>query len=239
MLFETANKLVNAVKDKNVDFYFKSSYKKANRTSISSFSGIGDKVALKYLKEVAEHFGVKTLTDIHSAEEAIMAAEYVDVLQIPAFLCRQTDVIAAAAQTGKIVNIKKGQFVSASVMLQAIDKAKRFGAKTIWITERGTTFGYHDLIVDFRSVITMKKYGVPVIYDATHSVQLPSIGEQSGGQKEFIKPLARAAIAVGVDGIFFETHPEPSMALSDSASQLPLNEADLFIKELTDLYEKI
>jgi len=239
MLFETAEVLTRAVKGLNVEFYFKSSYRKANRTSASSFVGIGDETALGYLSDVAKSFKVKTLTDIHSSNEAQMAAEYVDVLQIPAFLCRQTDVITAAAKTGKVVNIKKGQFVSPSVMLKALDKAKEYGSQDFWITERGTTFGYHDLVVDFRSIIALQESNSKVIYDATHSVQQPSIGEQSGGRKEFIKPLARAALAVGVDGIFFETHPEPSKALSDSASQLALADAEDFIKEMAELYEKL
>ena len=239
MLFETAENLVEILKDKNVDFYFKSSYKKANRTSYESFTGIGDIQALEYIREVGDTFGVKTLTDVHSPEEAKLAANYVDVLQIPAFLCRQTDLIKAAAETGKIVNIKKGQFVGASVMLNASDKASKFGSANTWITERGTFFGYNDLVVDFRSIVQLKKAGQTVIFDATHSVQQPSIGKQSGGKREYIFPLAKAAIVSGVDGIFFETHPNPDEALSDAASQLPLTQASEFVNEILGLYEKI
>ncbi len=239
MLFDTAETLSEALQGKNVEFYFKSSYKKANRTSYDSFTGIGDIQALDYIREAGDSFGIKTLTDVHSPEEAKLAANYVDVLQIPAFLCRQTDLIKAAAETGKIVNIKKGQFVGPSVMLNASEKAKNFGADNIWITERGTFFGYNDLIVDYRSIIQLKEAGQTVIYDATHSVQQPSIGKQSGGRREFIFPLAKAAIVAGVDGIFFETHPDPSNALSDAASQLPLAQASEFINEILGLYEKI
>ena len=239
ILFETAEILTSAVKGKNVEFYFKSSYKKANRTSLNSFTGIGDEQALSFIKETGEKFGVKTLTDVHSVEEVKLAAEYVDVLQIPAFLCRQTDLLLAAGATGKVVNIKKGQFVGPDVMAKAAEKVKNGGAGEFWITERGTFFGYHDLVVDFRSIISLSKMGYTTIYDATHSVQQPSIGEQSGGRKEFIFPLAKAAIAAGVNGIFFETHPEPERALSDSASQLALKDANEFINEVLDLYEKV
>ena len=239
MLFKTAETLLSALKDKLTEFYFKSSYKKANRTSYESFTGIGDIQALDYLRQVGDTFGVKILTDVHSVEEVKVAADYVDVLQIPAFLCRQTELIKAAAETGKTINIKKGQFVGADTMLNAAAKARFFGSENIWITERGTFFGYHDLVVDFRNVIQLKNSNETVIYDATHSVQQPSIGKQSGGRREFIFPLAKAAIAAGVDGIFFETHPDPSKALSDAASQLPLDEASKFIDELIALYENV
>lgn len=239
ILFETAEVLTSVLKERNVEFYFKSSYKKANRTSLNSFMGIGDEKALSYLKETGEKFGVKTLTDVHSVEEVREAAEYVDVLQIPAFLCRQTELLIAAAETGKIVNIKKGQFVGPDVMSKAAEKVKQSGGEKVWITERGTFFGYHDLVVDYRSIISLSQMGYTTIYDATHSVQQPSLGEQSGGRKEFILPLAKAAISVGVNGIFFETHPEPEKALSDSATQLVLKDAGDFIQEILDLYEKI
>ena len=239
MLFETAEVLTDILKAKDVEFYFKASYKKANRTSVNSFTGIGDERALSYIREVGEKFGVKTLTDVHTEAEVELAAQYVDVLQIPAFLCRQTMLIQAAAETGKTVNLKKGQFVGPETMIKAVDKAKAAGGKDVWITERGSFFGYHDLVVDYRSIVTISKSGLPVIYDATHSVQQPSIGEQSGGKPEFIFPLAKAAVAAGADGVFFEVHPNPSEAKSDAASQLKLESAADFINEILDLYEKI
>ncbi len=239
MLFEIAEVLTSNLRGKNVEFYFKASYKKANRTSYKSFTGIGDEKALSYIKEVGDKFNVKTLTDVHSEDEVMLASKFVDVLQIPAFLCRQTSLIQAAAKTGKIINIKKGQFVGAETMLKAADKAKVAGADNVWLTERGSFFGYHDLVVDFRSIVTMKQAGETVIYDATHSVQQPSIGEQSGGKPEFIFPLAKAAIAAGADGIFFETHQEPTNAKSDAASQLPLSSASEFANMLIELYENL
>ncbi len=237
MLFETAYVLKNILSDLNVRFYFKSSYKKANRSSSKSFTGIGDDIALSYLKEVRDEYGSKIVTDIHSPQEAGIAAKFVDVLQIPAFLCRQTDIIHAAAQTKKTVNIKKGQFAAPDDMLKAINKAVEAGNNDIWLTERGTTFGYHDLVVDYRSLLIMKSYGYPVIYDATHSLQKPSIGEESGGSPEFIIPLAKAAIATGVDGIFFETHPDPKSAKSDSSTQLPLFKVKELVDEIMKIYE--
>jgi 2-dehydro-3-deoxyphosphooctonate aldolase (KDO 8-P synthase) len=239
MLFETAEVLTSIFQDKNVDFFFKASYKKANRTSHNSFTGIGDEKALRYLNEVGSKFNVKTLTDVHNEDEVKLASAYVDVLQIPAFLCRQTALIQTAARSGKIVNIKKGQFVGVGTMIKAAEKAWIAGAKKIWITERGSFFGYHDLVVDFRSIVSMQKEGFITVYDATHSVQQPSIGEQSGGKPEFIFPLAKAAIAAGVNGVFFETHPNPDKALSDAASQLPLSVARDFVNTITDLYEKL
>lgn len=239
MLFETAETLTSILENKDVEFYFKASYKKANRTSYNSFTSIGDEKALSYIRETGEKFGIKTLTDVHSIAEVELAARYVDVLQIPAFLCRQTDLLVAAGKTGKPINIKKGQFVGVNTMVKAAEKVKHGGSDRIFITERGTFFGYHDLVVDFRSMIQLVNLGYTTIYDATHSVQQPSIGEQSGGKKEYIFPLAKAAIASGVNGIFFETHPNPEKALSDAASQLPLDEASEFINELLNLYEKI
>lgn len=236
---ETASELSNVNSDADIDFYFKASYRKANRSSINSFEGIGDIKALELIRTASERYKFKSLTDIHLPEEAKIAAEYVDVLQIPAFLARQTELIKAAAETKRIVNIKKGQFMAPDDMQKALKKAKAFTDNEIWLTERGTFFGYHDLIVDFRSILRMKKYGVPVIYDATHSVQQPSIGEQSGGLKEFILPLAKAAIAAGADGIFFETHPDPKNAKSDSATQLPLEQAYAFVKNMKELFLQI
>jgi 2-dehydro-3-deoxyphosphooctonate aldolase (KDO 8-P synthase) len=232
MLRETAAELINITKDLDVDLYFKASYRKANRSSANSFIGVGDEKALGWLKEIREEFGVPVLTDIHSESEAALAAEYVDVIQIPAFLCRQTELLAAAAKTGKPVNIKKGQFMAPEDMKKACEKVSSEGNDNIWLTERGTFFGYHDLVVDFRSLIIMQQFGYPVIYDATHSVQQPSIGEQSGGRPEFIFSLARAAAATGIDGIFFETHPDPKNAKSDAATQLPLDRAGEFVKQV-------
>ncbi len=217
-----------------IDFYFKSSYKKANRTSGNSFSGLGDALALLYLEKIKERYGVKICTDVHSIDEVNNVGEITDIIQIPAFLSRQTDLLIAAGLTGKIVNIKKGQFLSANEMDKAAQKVVSTGNKNIFLTERGTFFGYHDLVVDFRSLVIMKEFGFPVIYDATHSVQRPSYGEISGGQPEFILPLAKAALAVGVDGLFIETHPNPAKALSDSASQLPLERFD----EILEIIEK-
>jgi 2-dehydro-3-deoxyphosphooctonate aldolase (KDO 8-P synthase) len=232
MIFKTAGTLARICAGCDVDFYFKASYKKANRTSVHSFTGIGDEKALEIIARAGEKFSVKTLTDIHSPEEAALAAGYVDALQIPAFLCRQTDLLTAAGNTGKSVNIKKGQFMAPSDMTKAADKVRSSGNNDVWFTERGTFFGYHDLVVDFRSLPIMRNIGCPVIYDATHSVQQPSRGDVSGGRPEFIRPLARAAAAVGVDGVFFETHPDPANAKSDAASQLPLDQSEVFINEI-------
>ena len=218
-----------------IDFFFKASYRKANRTSDGSFEGCGDEIALGWLSQAGKKYSLKTLTDIHSTADADMAAEYVDVLQIPAFLSRQTELLKAAGRTGKIVNIKKGQFLAPDDAKKAAKKVESTNNSNIWLTERGTFFGYNDLVVDFRSLIIMKQSGYPVIYDATHSVQQPSIGVQSGGRPEFIKYLTRAAVAIGIDGIFFETHPEPKNAKSDAATQLPLAELFDFVKMIVDL----
>src|SRR3989339_54947 len=237
LLQETASKLKAICEKLNCVFIFKSSYKKANRTSNDSFTGIGYELALQYLKEIKNEYNVKVLTDIHSVEEAVKAAEYVDVLQIPAFLCRQTELLQAAARTGKTINIKKGQFMAPGDMKKAIDKVISTGNNNVMVTERGSSFGYHDLVVDFRSLVIMKKFGYPVIFDATHSVQQPSLGKESGGRPEFIPALARAAVAVGIDGIFFETHPQPEKASSDSASQLPLDKAESFLSDVCKFHE--
>jgi 2-dehydro-3-deoxyphosphooctonate aldolase (KDO 8-P synthase) len=239
VLFETASELKSIAEKYNIKLYFKSSYKKANRTSISSFTGIGDEKALELIAETGEKFGLPTLTDIHSTSEAKLAANYVDVLQIPAFLARQTELLLAAGETGKIVNIKKGQFMAPEDMEKAANKVKSTGNNQIWLTERGTFFGYGNLVVDFRSLAIMKQNRLPVIFDATHSVQKPSIDEQSGGAPEFIFPLARAAAATGIDGLFIETHPNPSCALSDAATQLPLNEAEKLIKSVLEIHNLI
>lgn len=222
LVMRVADHLVTTCRDLPVDLVVKGSYRKANRTSATSFQGIGDMEALAILGEVRATFGVPVLTDIHADAEAAMAAPYVDVLQIPAFLSRQTSLIEAAAATGKALNIKKAQFMAPEDVVKAGQKARAAGADCVWLTERGSMFGYHDLVVDFRSLILMREQGYPVMFDATHSVQQPSIGEQSGGRREFVPALARAAAAVGIDGLFVETHPDPARALSDAATQVPL-----------------
>lgn len=236
MLKQTAEALLKAIDGLDVNFVFKGSYRKANRTSANSFNGIGDEKAMRFLAGVKKEFGVQITTDVHTAGEAFWAGEMVDVVQIPAFLSRQTDLIIAAAQTGKIVNIKKAQFMAPEDVLKAADKATSVGNANVWLTERGTCFGYHDLVVDFRSLIELQKSPFPIIYDATHSVQQPSIGAESGGHREYIQKLAQAAVSVGANGIFFETHPDPANAKSDSATQLPLDQAGDFIKRLYDLH---
>ncbi|MBS1536493.1 MAG: 3-deoxy-8-phosphooctulonate synthase [Bacteroidetes bacterium] len=232
MLQEVASIVSPICNELGFDYVFKASYRKANRTSVASFTGIGDERALEYLAEIHTEFGVPTITDIHTAEEATLAAQFVDVLQIPAFLCRQTDILQAAGMTGKTVNIKKGQFLAPADMAKAAAKVSATGNNSIWLTERGTTFGYHDLVVDYRGLVIMRESGYPVIYDATHSVQMPGGGEQSGGQPRFIRSLARAAVAVGIDGLFVETHPNPQKAKSDAATQLPLSEIKNFLEEI-------
>lgn len=222
-----------------VRLVFKSSYRKANRTSARSFTGIGDEQALELLAEIRHSYGLPVLTDVHTPEEARRAAEYVDVLQIPAFLCRQTDLLLAAGATGKPVNIKKGQFMAPEAMAYAVEKVRLGGGGEVWLTERGTMFGYRDLVVDFRSLLIMRQTGCPVLYDATHSVQQPNVGERSGGRRQFVRALARAALAVGVEGIFFETHPDPERALSDPATQLPLAEVESFLQELVALWQAL
>lgn len=240
MMLETARHLAGIAAKYSVPLVLKGSFKKANRTGVGSFMTIGEEKALEILAQAGKECGLPTVTDIHSIDDAELAARYVDVLQIPAFLCRQTDLIMAAARTGKWVNIKKGQFAAPEDMTHAVQKAQAAGGKTVMLCERGTTFGYHNLVVDMRGLVIMRRAGVPVIYDATHSVQLPSVGGVSGGQPEFILPLARAAVAVGVNGIFFETHPDPPRALSDAASQLPLTDAEEFIRQcvLADRFNK-
>lgn len=235
LIMTVAETIVKITTDLSIPYIFKSSYKKANRTSPSSFTGIGDIEALKILAKVKAQYGIPVLTDIHTIEEAKIAANYVDVLQIPAFLCRQTDLLTAAGETGRLINIKKGQFLAPEDMKHAAEKVALTGNKNILLTERGTTFGYHNLVVDMRSLVIMKELGYPVVMDATHSVQLPSHGDKSGGQPKYIRPLARAAAAVGIDALFIETHPDPPNALSDAASQLPLNELKDFLTEIKEI----
>ena len=224
MIFSTATKIKEITSRLGVPFIFKSSYKKANRTSVSGFTSIGIDEALKILAEVKKELGIPILTDVHTTEEVRAAAQVADVIQIPAFLCRQTDLLIAAGNTGKAVNIKKGQFLAPEDMKHPIEKVASTKNEKILVTERGATFGYHNLVVDMRGIPVMRSFGYPVILDATHSVQLPGndVGK-SGGQPQYIFPIMRAGVAVGIDGLFIETHPDPAKALSDAASQLPLS----------------
>jgi 2-dehydro-3-deoxyphosphooctonate aldolase (KDO 8-P synthase) len=219
-------------------YVFKASFDKANRTSGKSFRGPGMESGLKTLAKVREKIGVPTLTDVHTETQAFTAADFVDVLQIPAFLCRQTDLIEAAAQTGRIVNLKKGQFLSPQEMAQVVAKAQTAGAKKILVTERGTTFGYNNLVADMRSIPILRRSGFPVIFDATHSVQLPGGGgDKSSGQREFAPVLARCAIVAGANGIFIETHPRPDEALSDGPNMIPLADMPKLLKNLLRIFE--
>jgi 2-dehydro-3-deoxyphosphooctonate aldolase (KDO 8-P synthase) len=238
MILQTAGQVLKIARKHNTPVVFKSSYKKANRTSGQSFIGIGMDEALKILGEVKREFGLPILTDIHTEQEAPIAAEVADVLQIPAFLCRQTELLQAAGRTGKVINIKKGQFLAPEDMKHAADKVKETGNNSIILTERGTTFGYHNLVVDMRSLKIMSGLGYPVVLDVTHSVQLPGGNKsvaQTGGQPEFIFPLARAGVAVGIDGLFVEVHPNPAAALSDAASQLRLDLLDELLRQTTQI----
>ena len=223
-----------------IPYIFKGSYRKANRSRFDSFTGIGDEKALLILRKVRESFDIPVVTDIHSAEEAVMAAEYVDILQIPAFLCRQTDLLIAAARPGKIVNIKKGQFLSPEAMQFAAGKVVESGNHQVMLTERGTTFGYQDLIVDYRGIPQMQSLGFPVVLDVTHSLQQPNqTSGVTGGVPRLIETMARAGIAVGVDGLFMETHPEPSKAKSDGANMLPLHRLDALLGRLVALRQVV
>lgn len=234
MALEIAETIVKITGDLKIPYIFKGSYRKANRSRIDSFTGIGDIEALKVLRKVRETFHIPVVTDIHSANEAQMAAEYVDVLQIPAFLCRQTDLLVAAAQTGRTVNIKKGQFLSPEAMKFAVQKVRDAGGYDVAVTERGVTFGYQDLVVDYRGIPEMQKFECPVILDATHSLQQPNqAAGVTGGRPDLIETIARAGIAVGVDGLFIETHPNPSVAKSDGANMLPLSQLNDLLKKLT------
>ncbi len=240
IIFTTAKTIISITDRLKIPFVFKSSYRKANRTSGESFATIGDVKALKILAEVKKEFSIPILTDIHSPAEAQFAAEVADVLQIPAFLCRQTELLEAAGKTGKVINIKKGQFLAPEDMHLAAEKVASTGNEKILLTERGTTFGYHNLVVDMRSLPIMRKSGYPVVLDATHSVQLPG-GErkQSGGQPEFIFPIARAGVAAGCDALFVETHPNPIQALSDSASQLKLDLLEELLRQVKSIDEVV
>lgn len=232
MAMDIAGKIVEITNELEIPYIFKGSFKKANRSRIDSFTGIGDEKALNILKKVGETYNIPTITDIHVPEDAAMAAKYVDVLQIPAFLFRQTDLLVAAANTGKVVSIKKGQFAGPEAMSFAVDKVKDSGNDNVWITERGTTFGYQDLVVDFRSIPVMKQYA-PVIMDITHSLQQPNqTSGVTGGKPELISTIAKAAIATGADGLFIETHPDPSIAKSDGANMLQLDGLKPLLEEL-------
>jgi len=240
IVMDIAEKVKDITTRLGIPYIFKASFKKANRSRIDSFTGIGDEKALKILAKVRQELQLPIVTDIHTAEDAVVAAEYVDVLQIPAFLCRQTDLLIAAAETGKVVNIKKGQFLSPEAMQFALQKVMDCGNEKVMLTERGTTFGYSDLIVDFRGIPIMKKFGKPVILDITHSLQQPNQSSGvTGGLPELIETMALAGIAVGVDGIFIETHPEPENAKSDGANMLKLNKLEYLLQKLSVLYKTI
>lgn len=240
VVMATAEKIVRICERMKIPLVFKASYRKANRSRLDSFSGIGDVPALEILGKVRERFGVPVVTDIHAADEAAMAAEYVDVLQIPAFLCRQTDILIAAAQTGKVVNVKKGQFLSPESMKFAIDKIQQSGNDKVMLTDRGTMFGYHDLIVDYRAIPIMQGLDVPVVLDCTHSLQQPNQASGvTGGNPQMIETIARAGIAVGADGLFIETHPDPAHAKSDGANMLNLAMLEPLMERLVALRQVV
>lgn len=238
--FDIARKIKAITDALEIPYIFKASYRKANRSRIDSFTGIGDENALKIIAAVGKEFDIPTVTDIHESAEAAMAAAYVDVLQIPAFLCRQTDLLIAAGRTNKIVNIKKGQFLSAESMKHAVQKVYDTGNKNVMLTERGTTFGYQDLVVDFRGIPVMQSFGVPVIMDCTHSLQQPNQSSGvTGGKPELIGTIAKAAIAVGADGLFIETHPDPANAKSDGANMLHLDKLEEMLIQLLKIRKAI
>ncbi len=240
MAMEIAERITAISEKLKIPYIFKGSYRKANRSRLDSFTGIGDEKALKILQKVGKTFDIPVVTDIHTAAEATMAAEFVDVLQIPAFLCRQTDILVAAAKTGKVVNIKKGQFLSAEAMQFAVTKVMESGNKNVMLTERGTTFGYQDLVVDYRGIPVMKKMNVPVILDITHSLQQPNQSSGvTGGKPELIETIARAGIVVGADGIFIETHPNPAVAKSDGANMLKLDLLEALLENLVAIKQTI
>ena len=240
MAMQIAEKIVTVTDSLEIPFIFKGSYRKANRSRLDSFTGIGDVKALKILQKVGAHYNIPTVTDIHSAEEAAMAAAYVDVLQIPAFLCRQTDLLVAAAKTGKAINIKKGQFLSAESMQFAAQKVLDSGNPNVAITDRGTMFGYQDLIVDMRAIPAVQNLGFPVILDVTHSLQTPNQNSGvTGGKPQLIETIAKAGIASGADGIFLETHPNPSEAKSDGANMLPLDQLEALLTKLVRIRKAI
>jgi 2-dehydro-3-deoxyphosphooctonate aldolase (KDO 8-P synthase) len=240
VVMETAEKIVGICKRLKIPVVFKASYRKANRSRLDSFTGIGDIPALEILKKVREKFNVPVVTDIHAADEAAMAAEYVDVLQIPAFLCRQTDILVAAAKTGKVVNVKKGQFLSPDSMIFAVDKLQQSGNNRIMLTDRGTMFGYQDLVVDYRAIPIMRAMHVPAVLDCTHSLQQPNQSSGvTGGKPAMIETIARAGIAVGADGLFIETHPNPAVAKSDGANMLSLSLLEPLMEKLVAIRQVV
>ena len=240
MALRIAERVRNITDKLDIPYVFKGSYRKANRSRLDSFTGIGDEKALKILAKVRREFGIPVVTDIHAADEADMAAEYVDILQIPAFLCRQTDLLVAAAKTGKAVNIKKGQFLSPAAMRFAADKVVQAGNSQVMLTDRGTTFGYTDLIVDYRGIPQMQAFGFPVILDVTHSLQQPNqTSGVTGGMPKLIETIAKAGIAVGVDGLFLETHENPAVAKSDGANMLQLDLLEPLLERLTRIRQSI
>lgn len=240
LLMDVAGKVSEICRSLGIPYIFKSSYRKANRTSANSFTGLGDDTGLSLLKKTGEHYNLPTTTDIHSAPEAAMAAEYADILQIPAFLCRQTDLLIAAAETGKVVNVKKGQFLSGASMQFAVEKIRKAGNEKVMLTERGTTFGYQDLVVDYRNIPVMRAFDVPVVMDCTHSLQQPNqTSGVTGGNPGMIGTIAKAAIAAGADGLFIETHPNPAEAKSDGANMLQLDKLEGLLKELTRLRKAV
>lgn len=240
LIMDVAEKVFNICQKLQIPYAFKASYRKANRTSGDSFTGIGDEEAMQLLKKAKEKFSIPVTTDIHTAGEAAIAAQYADILQIPAFLCRQTDLLIAAAKTGKIVNVKKGQFVSGEAMKFASDKIIKAGNDKVILTERGNSFGYTDLVVDYRNIPIMKSHGVPVVMDCTHSLQQPNQSSGvTGGNPQMIETIAKAAIATGADGLFIETHPDPSCALSDGANMLKLDLLEELLKKLVTVRKAI
>lgn len=236
IVFEIAEKVNAICKNLGIPYVFKASYRKANRTKLDSFTGIGDEAGLELIRKVGKEFSIPTTTDIHTAEEANIAAAYVDILQLPAFLCRQTDLLLAAGNTRKVVNVKKGQFLSGASMKFAVEKILSTGNQHVMLTERGTTFGYQDLVVDYRNIPNMKEFNVPVIMDCTHSLQQPNqTTGVTGGNPEMIGTIAKAAIAVGADGLFIETHPDPSNAKSDGANMLHLDKLEGLLERLVKI----
>ncbi len=240
LVFEVAGALSEICKKLEINLVFKSSYDKANRTSNSGYRGLGLSAGLEILSAVKNEFKIAMLTDIHESHEAKEASEVVDVLQIPAYLCRQTELLKSAALTGKAVNVKKGQFLAPWDMSNVVNKLRDFGAKNIIVTERGSSFGYNALVVDYRSLPQMREFGCPVVFDVTHSVQQPGgLGSSSGGQREFAAALARAAVAVGVDGLFMEVHPDPDKALSDGPNMIPLHRVEKLLLQLLEIRQVI
>ena len=240
LVMEIAEKVYGICKKLGIPYVFKASYRKANRTSASSFTGLGDDLGLSLIKKTGDTFGLPTTSDIHAHEEAAMAAPCIDILQIPAFLCRQTDLLIAAAETGKIVNVKKGQFVSGEAMKFAVEKIRKAGNEQVMLTERGTTFGYQDLVVDYRNIPLMQAHGTPVIMDCTHSLQQPNqTSGVTGGNPQLIGTIAKAAIAAGADGLFIETHPNPALAKSDGANMLRLDLLEDLLVQLVKLRKAV